>query len=184
MDARPLILGIDSSLSRSAFVITDGAGQLCYHVCETTPRESLPVRLGRIAITAPMLITRVATEWGLAAAGLVAMVVLEEPGFGGAGGQATTAVARAQGAVLAGLSAESWCPRFEIVPVARVRSALGIKVTRAEGAKASVARWLEEQHPAGAAALPRTPRSGVLDNDLVDAYVLAMYGLQLLKEER
>jgi hypothetical protein len=182
-DAPPILLGIDASLSRSAFLLTDGARQLRYSVCETSPREPLPERLGRIAIAAPLLISRVASEWGVPAAGLVSMVVLEEPGFGGAGGQATTAVARAQGAVLAGLSAASWCPRFEIVPVSRVRSALGIKIPRGKGmAKAAVARWLEA-YPGIIEHFPRTPRTGELDNDLADALVLALYGMQLLKEE-
>lgn len=183
MDAPPvLILGIDSSLSRSAFLITDGAGVLRYSVCETSPREPLPTRLGRIAMAAPLLITRLASDLGRDAANLVHIVVLEEPGFSGAGGQATTAVARAQGAVLAGLSSERWCERCEIVPVARVRSALGIKVPRGKGeAKAAVARWIEYER--GITSLPRTPRSNTLDNDVADAYVLAAYGMQLLKEE-
>lgn len=160
------VLGIDASLSRTAFAVLDSDGAQHHEVITTRADWPLPRRLRALADAA----YRIATEHLP-----LALVVIEEPGFVRAqhGVGPITALGRAQGAIIAGLPSAL---EVEAVMVSRMRSALQVKIPRGKGAaKPAILAYVE----ARGITVPRL-RGGAHDDDVADAYLAACYGIDRL----
>ena len=160
------VLGIDASLSRTAFATLDTDGNQHHEVITTRADWPLPRRLRALADAA----YRIATEHQP-----LALVVIEEPGFVRAqhGVGPITALGRAQGAIIAGLPSAL---DVEAVMVSRMRSALQVKIPRGKGAaKPAILAYVE----ARGITVPRL-RGGAHDDDVADAYLAACYGIDRL----
>lgn len=160
------VLGIDASLSRTAFAVLDSDGAQHHEVITTRADWPLPRRLRALADAA----YRIATEHLP-----LALVVIEEPGFVRAkhGVGPITALGRAQGAIIAGLPSAL---EVEAVMVSRMRSALQVKIPRGKGAaKPAILAYVE----ARGITVPRL-RGGSHDDDVADAYLAACYGIDRL----
>lgn len=153
-------IGVDASLTRTAFAALPGR---TYGLAPTTAATPLHMRLRRIAEESYDFVAPFA-ELG------PVLVVVEVPGFipEGHGIESIYALGRAQGAVLAGLPALPNV-RALTVTVAAVRAGCGL-VMRTGQHKQIVQDYVR----ARGIALP-DKRGGETDDDVADAYLLAVY---------
>src|SRR4051812_2386248 len=119
-----LVLGVDASLTRSAFVMYDSdARTYRYQIVASSAAKPLGQRLRRLSDAA----YDCCSQWGVPA-----LVVLEEPGFlpRHMSVGATFSIGRAQGAIIAGLASSAPCV---LVTVAEYRRDLGIHMRSGAG---------------------------------------------------
>lgn len=161
------VLGIDPSLSRTALALAtdDAVPEYRHWTLQTRPDWPLPRRLRYLADGA----------FDVAAGCRPDLIVLEEPGFirTGGGRGAEFGLPRAQGAIIAGLPPEI---PLDIVTVARWRGrdGLGIRMPRGAG-KAPLLAYVAAR---GIAVPPKRPAGDALDDDVAEAYCIALYGLR------
>lgn len=170
--ARPLavsvrVLGIDASLTRSAFCSLTPEGQT-HEVIVTKAEWTLPRRMRALADAAYRIAADVRPD----------LIVIEEPGFVRAqhGVGPITALCRAQGAIMAGLPSAYV---VEAVMVSRMRSLLGVHIPRGKNkAKGAVLEYVE----AAGIFVPRY-KSGQHDDDVADGYLAGLYAIRRLQDE-
>ena len=159
-------MGIDPSLTRTALAAlsTDGTHR-SHRVIQTKAHGALPLRLRKLAIHAGGQVIDINP----------AIVIVEEPGYMAAvGNKAQAAVHRATGAILAALPPHV---RVEIVSVGDIRRRFGLGKpgTKRDVLKAQVVAYLEER----GIGIPHK-RRGRPDHDVADAYLAALYGIEVL----
>ncbi len=156
-------MGIDPSLTRTALA-TVGDWRT-HRVIETKARVALPLRLRKLAINVGTMVEESNPD----------IVIVEEPGYmAKVGNRAQAAVHRATGAILAALPPHV---RVEIVSVGDIRRRFGLGKpgTKRDVLKAQVVAYLEER----GIEIPRN-RNGRPDDDVADAYLAALYGIEVL----
>lgn len=154
-------LGIDASLTRTAFAL--GVGGVAYHtvIVDTNPKQPMLYRLQALARTAYTVGTR---GVHLADGGKL-VVALEEPGhMGGKASLAAGTLGMSRGAIVGGLPASGI--ELHIISVNQVRRDLGVVMVR-DHAKESVAIWLRTQ------GIHVPQHNGRDDSDAADAVALA-----------
>lgn len=155
------VLGVDASLSCTAFAALTADGTQYHWSITTNGAWPLARRLRVLADAA----------YRIASSLHPALVVVEEPGFVVAahGVGPITALGRAQGAIIAGLPTGT---EIETIIVSRLRSVMALHVPRGKGeAKRATLAYVEQR----GITVPRLG-NGEHDDDIADAYMLALYG--------